>query len=494
MNNSVRDYMLSQSRRHFFKRGAYGLGTAALASLMPRVGGAATTPVVRNAVGGLPELPHFAPKAKRAIYLFMAGAPCQMDLLDYSPEMAANPDKFYNKDLYDFVDKKYRPTTMTSGQKRFPVAPTKYKFEKCGRAGTWISELLPHTKTIVDDIAVIKSVQTEAINHDPAITYICTGNQIPGRASLGSWLSYGLGSENANLPAFVVMTPRWSGRQQAQALYQRLWGSGFLPSKHAGVSLRRSGDPVLFLSNPAGVDPATRRRMLDTLGKVNEETFNSYADPETQARIAAYEMAFKMQTSVPELTDISAEPKHVLDMYGPNVGKAESFARSALLGRRMLERGVRFVQIFHRGWDQHGNVGGDLPKQARDIDQPAAALIKDLKQRGMLDDTLVIWGGEFGRTIYSQGALSKTNYGRDHHPGCFSIWMAGGGIKSGVTYGETDVLSYDVVENPVHINDLNATILHQLGINHERFKFPVQGLNLGLTGVEEQSPIWPLVG
>ncbi len=438
------EHMQTQTRRHFFKQGAYGLGTAALASLLPA---ASTASASTLATGGLPGLPHFAARAKRAIYLFMAGAPCQMDLFDHKPKM----EDWYDKDLPESIRRGQRLTTMTSGQKRFPIAPSKFAFEQCGQSGATISELLPFHKRMVDDIAIVKTVHTEAINHDPAITYICTGNQLPGKASLGSWLSYGMGAENSDLPAFVVLTASWTGRKEAQALYNRLWGSGFLPSKHQGVALRSQGDPVLFLSNPDGVTSATRRRMLDALGQLNQTQAQAIGDPETRARIAQYEMAFRMQSSVPELTDISGESKHTLDMYGSDVTTPGTFAASCLLARRMAERGVRFTQIFHRGWDQHGNVGGDLPNQARDIDQPAWALIQDLKQRGLLEDTLVIWGGEFGRTIYSQGNLSKQNYGRDHHPRCFTIWMAGGGIRPGVVHGETDDFGYNIVRDPVHM-------------------------------------------
>ncbi len=473
------------TRRHFFGSTAMGLGTAALSSLLPgQTAGAAT-----RARSGLPGLPHFAPKAKRAIYLFMAGAPCQQDMLDYKPQM----DAMFDKDLPESIRMGQRLTTMTSGQERFPIAPSKFKFEQYGKNGTWVSELLPHTAKMVDDIAIVKSLYTEAINHDPAITYICTGHQLPGRASLGSWLSYGLGTLNENLPDFVVLTATWTGRKEAQALYNRLWGSGFLPSKHQGVSLRSQGDPVLYLSNPPGVDAATRRRMLDSLSRLNQKTLDQVGDPETQARIAQYEMAFRMQTSVPELTDISKEPQHVLDMYGPDVTKPGTFAASCLLARRMAERDVRFTQIFHRGWDQHGNVAGDLPNQCRDTDQACWALIQDLKQRGLLDDTLVIWGGEFGRTVYSQGKLTRENYGRDHHPRCFTIWMAGGGIKPGIVYGETDDFSYNIVENPVHIHDMNATILHCLGVDHTALSFKFQGLGMRLTGVEDHQPVQALL-
>ncbi len=478
----IREYVQSMTRRHFLSRSAMGLGSAALAGLLPPTGGAGE-PAKRS--GGLPGVPHFAPKAKRAIYLFMAGAPSQMDLFDYKPEM----DKLFDKDLPESIRMGQRLTTMTSGQKRFPIAPSKFEFKQHGRSGAWVSELLPYTAKMVDDIAIVKTLNTEAINHDPAITYICTGHQLPGRASLGAWLSYGLGTLNENLPTFVVLTASWTGRKEAQALFNRLWGAGFLPSKYQGVSLRSKGDPVLFLANPKGVSPATRRRMLAALDRMNQDTLERYGDPEIQARIAQYEMAFRMQTSVPELTNIAGESKHVLDMYGPDVTKPGTFAASCLLARRMAERNVRFVQIFHRGWDQHGNIGGDLPNQCRDVDQPCHALIQDLKQRGLLDDTLVVWGGEFGRTVYCQGKLTRENYGRDHHPRCFTVWMAGGGIKPGVVYGQTDDFSYNIVDNPVHIHDMNATILHCLGIDHQRLSFKWQGLDVRLTGVEPHQPV-----
>jgi hypothetical protein len=477
--NPVHEHIQALTRRHFFGRAALGLGTAALATLTAGRTGAATV------TGGLPDLPHFAPKAKRAIYLFMNGGPSQMDMFDYKPAM----DKLFDKDLPESIRQGQRLTTMTSGQTRFPLAPSKYKFKQHGKSGAWVSELLPWSAKIVDNLAFIKSVNTEAINHDPAVTYICTGHQLPGRASLGAWLSYGLGTENENLPAFVVMTASWTGRKEAQAIYNRLWGTGFLPSKHQGVALRSKGDPVLFLSNPAGVDASTRRRMLDSLARLNQHQLSQIADPETQARIAQYEMAFRMQSSVPELMDLSHEPKHILDMYGPDVHKPGTFAASCLLARRLTERGVRFVQIFHRGWDQHFNIANDLPAQCHDVDQPCYALIRDLQQRGLLDETLVVWGGEFGRTIYCQGKLTRENYGRDHHPRCFTIWMAGGGIKGGITHGQTDDFSYNVVENPVHIHDMNATILHCLGIDHRRLSFKFQGLDMRLTGVEEHHPV-----
>ncbi len=477
----IDQYGRALTRRHFFGRSAMGLGTAALASLLPAQQSMAA------GEGGLPSLPHFAPTAKRAIYLFMAGAPSQIDMYDYKPQL----NDLFQEDLRQMpaVQMGQRITTMTSNQASLPIAPSKFKFQQHGDSGAWVSELLPHTAKMVDDIAIIKTLNTEAINHDPAITYICTGHQLPGRASLGSWLSYGLGSANENLPAFVVMTPTWTGRPEAQALFNRLWGSGFLPSSHQGVALRAQGDPVLFLSNPPGIDAATRRRMLDRLTHFNERTLETVGDPETQARIDQAEMAFRMQSSVPELTDISNEPQSVLDMYGPDVSKPGTFAASCLLARRLAQQGVRFTQIFHRGWDQHLNIATDLVNQCHDVDQPCWALIQDLKQNGLLDDTLVVWGGEFGRTVYCQGKLTRENYGRDHHPRNFTIWMAGGGIKPGVVYGETDDFSYNVVENPVHIHDMNATILHCLGIDHSRFNVKFQGLDLGLTGVEEHAPV-----
>lgn len=462
-----------ETRRQFFRKSAAGLGGVALTSLLGRDG------LYGAELAG--ERFHHTPKAKRAIYLFMSGAPSQIDLWDPKPKM----DALYDTDLPDTIRKGQRLTTMTSKQARFPIAPSIYQFQKHGQSGTPVSELLPHTAKMVDDIAVIRSLWTEAINHDPAITYIQTGNQIPGRPSLGAWLSYGLGSENENLPAFVVLNSTWSAKRDAQALYQRLWGAGFLPSKHQGVALRAQGDPVLYLSNPRGVNRDVRRTMLDGLAELNQEHYTQVGDPETHARIAQYEMAFRMQSSVPELTDLSDEPAHILDMYGPDVKKPGTFAYNCLLARRLAERGVRFSQIFHRGWDQHGDLTGDLPLQCGDVDQPSWALVQDLKMRGMLDDTLVVWGGEFGRTIYCQGGLSKTNYGRDHHPRCFTVWMTGAGIKGGQIYGQTDDFCYNIVENPVHIRDLNATILHLLGIDHERLTAKHQGLDVRLTGVDK---------
>ena len=477
--NLHREHQLLQTRRHFFSQTATGIGTVALASLMnPDLFGAAPA----SAAGGdrgILGAPHFAPKAKRVIYLFMSGAPSQLDLFDYKPKMR----ELFDKDLPDSVRMGQRITTMTSGQKRFPVAPSLFKFQQQGESGAWISELLPQMASIVDDITIIKTLNTEAINHDPAITFIQTGTQQPGRPSMGAWLSYGLGNANQDLPAFVVLHSAWSSKRDAQALYARLWGTGFLSTRHQGVSLRSSGDPVLYLSNPPGVSSSTRRRMLDALARLNRKQYQTIGDPEINTRIAQYEMAYRMQTSVPELTDLSSEPKHVLDLYGPDVHTPGSFAANCLMARRLAERNVRFIQVFIRGWDQHGNLPVDIRLMSRDVDQGAAALVKDLKQRGMLDDTLVIWGGEFGRTIYCQGTLTNTNYGRDHHPRCFTIWMAGGGVKRGVTYGETDDFSYNVTQNPVHVHDLNATILHCLGNDHERLTYRFQGRDFRLTDV-----------
>ena len=474
---------LSHTRRHFFGRSACGIGAAALASLLADDSGAAAPSRTRRVLPaqdiGVMGTTHFPPRAKRIIYLFMSGAPSQIDLFDPKPKMK----ELYDKDLPDSVRRGQRLTTMTSRQKRFPIAPSIYKFRKRGKSGTEISELLPHIGSLADEMALVRTVHTEAINHDPAITYIQTGAQQPGRPSMGAWLSYGLGRSNQNLPGFVVLHSTWSSKRDAQALYTRLWGAGFLPSRHQGVSLRSSGDPVLYLSNPAGVSSATRRKTLDSLAELNRQRFQAVGDPEIEARIAQYEMAYRMQRSVPELTDLSDEPKHILDLYGPDVAKPGTFAANCLLARRLAERDVKFIQVFIRGWDQHGNLPRDLPLMSRDVDQPAAALVKDLKQRGMLEDTLVVWGGEFGRTVYCQGKLSRANYGRDHHPRCYSIWMAGGGIKPGIVHGKTDDFCYNILEDPVHIHDLNATVLHCLGIDHEQLTYRFQGRDFRLTDV-----------
>ncbi len=479
----------TEQRRHFLLKTGYGLGAAALSTLWDPslVGTASAANANENSRSnpGLPSLPHFAPKAKRIIYMFMAGGPSHIDTFDYKPEM----QKFHGEELPDSVRQGQRLTGMTSGQKSFPCVAPMFKFDRFGEHGTWVNkEILPHTASIVDDITIVKSMHTEAVNHDPAITFINTGVQQQGKPSLGSWLSYGLGSENDNMPAYIVMISRGNGN--LQGLYDRLWGSGFLPARHQGVKLRSSGEPVLYLNNPPGIDRQARRRMLDGLNQLNQVAHDKFADPETQARISQYEMAFRMQSEVPELMAIEKEPEHIMKLYGDDVQKPGSFARNCLLARRMVQKGVRYVQLFHRGWDQHGNLPRDLRNQCKDIDQPAAALVKDLKQHGMLDDTLVVWGGEFGRTIYSQGSLTKDNHGRDHHGRCFSLWMAGAGIKRGFEYGLTDAHSYNILDNTgVHIRDLNATILHQLGIDHQRLTFKFQGLDQRLTGVEEPAHV-----
>ncbi len=473
----LREHGLLLTRRHFFGRMAAGIGTAALGSLMnPGLFSSFANGAAKGALGK----PHFAPKAKRVIYLFMAGGPAQMELLDYKPEL----EKLHNSELPESVRMGQRITTMTSGQKAFPVVKPIFKFSRQGKCGTWISELLPHIGGIADDICIIKTINTEAINHDPAITCIQTGFQQPGRPCIGSWLSYGLGNDNENLPSFIVMIS--SGKESDQPLYTRLWSAGFLPSEYQGVQFRGTGDPVLYLSNPPGVSSATRRRMLDGIAALNSKQFDTFADPEISTRIAQYEMGFRMQSSVPELVDVSGESESTLEMYGPDVKKAGSFAYNCLLARRMAERGVRFIQLYHRGWDQHGNLPKRIREQVKDTDQASAALVKDLKQRGMLDDTLVVWGGEFGRTVYSQGKIEPDNYGRDHHGRCYSIWMAGGGVKGGITYGETDDYCYNIAENPVHIHDQNATILHCLGVEHEKLTYRFQGRDFRLTDIHGQ--------
>ncbi|MFM8802648.1 MAG: DUF1501 domain-containing protein [Planctomycetia bacterium] len=478
-------FRTAMARRAFLRTSGVGVGAAALSLLESQARGEAATAAAKPAGRvhpPLPGLPHHAAKAKSVIYIHTNGGPSQIDLWDYKPKLA----DYFDKDIPPSVRGEQRLTTMTSGQSRFPIAPSKFKFEQRGDCGRWIcTDMLPHTAGIVDEIALVKTVHTNAINHDPACTFVMTGSEVPGKASLGSWLSYGLGSESDDLPAFVVFTPM-PDINPSQAIFTRMWSSGFLPTRYTGVALRGSGDPVLYLSNPEGFSGQDRRRMLDTLGTLNQRGFERYGDPEIQTRIAQYEMAFRMQSSVPELVDLSDEPAPVLEMYGDDVKKPGSFTHSLLLARRLVERGVRVVQILHRGWDQHGNLPSDLKSQCLDTDQATAALVKDLKGRGMLNDTLVVWGGEFGRTVYTQGTLTKENYGRDHHPRNFCMWMAGGGVKGGISHGETDDFSYNVVENPVHINDFNATILHLMGIDHERFTFKFQGLDQRLTGVEPQ--------
>jgi hypothetical protein len=464
----------SITRRHFLEAGTHLLGTAALAALCRNTlasTGTATQPLASRT--------HFPAKAKHVIYLHMVGGPPQMDLFDYKPAM----NDWYDKDLPASVRMGQRLTTMTSGQARFPIAPPIHRFERCGQSGIWMNELLPYTKKIADDLTFVRGMHTEAINHEPAITMMQTGNQITGRPCLGAWSSYGLGALNENLPTFVVLVARSTNTEELQAISARLWSSGFLPGEHAGVSLRSAGDPILFIKDPPGVPRKLRRASLDGLGELNKMNFELNHDPQTRTRIQQYELAYRMQASVPELTDISAESESTYHLYGEDARTPGTFANATLLARRLVERGVRFVQIYHNNWDFHSNVTGRLPYQCKDIDQATYGLITDLKQRGLLDETIVVWGGEFGRTIYSQGGLTKTNYGRDHHPRCFTMWMAGGGFAAGTVYGETDDFSYNVVKDPVHIRDFHATVLRLLGFDHERFTFKNQGLDQRLTGV-----------
>jgi uncharacterized protein (DUF1501 family) len=464
------------SRRAFLGRSSTAASTAALASLFARDSRAAPMPMLpRGAV--LPAL-HFAPKAKRVIYLFQSGGPSQIELLDPKPDLVSR----HGTELPDSIRMGQRLTGMTSGQKSFPVIASKYGFKPCGESGTMISELLPHTGRIIDKLCVVRSMLTEAINHDPAITFLQTGSQQPGRASFGAWLSYGLGSEADDLPSFVVMLSQGSGDDSNQGLLERLWGAGFLPSSHQGVKLRSGGDPVLYLNDPPGVTRQLRRSMLDGLSRLHDIQRARDGDPEIASRVAQYEMAFRMQASVPELTDLSGESAATFDRYGPESKKPGTFAANCLLARRLVERGVRFVQLYHRGWDEHNKLMSNIPKQCRDVDQPQAALVEDLAARGLLDETLVVWAGEFGRTVYGQGGLIE-DYGRDHHGRCFSIWLAGGGVKQGLVYGRTDDYSYNIVENPVHVHDLNATLLHLLGVDHERLTYRFQGRDYRLTDV-----------
>jgi len=468
--SNTTDNALMMTRRHFLGRSSLGLGTAALATLLADDGlGAQET--------SLPQ-PHFKPTAKRVIYLFQAGGPSQLDLFDPKPLL----EKYRGQNLPDSIRQGQRLTGMTAYQSSFPTAPSKFKFAQHGKSGAWLSELLPHHGGVVDQLSFVKSLHTEQINHDPAITAALTGFQLAGRPSLGAWLSYGLGSENKDLPAFIVMVS--VGRSGGdQPLYDRLWGNGFLPSKYQGVKFHNGPDPVLYLSDPPGVDRQVRRKFLDDLGELNELNAARFGDPEILSRTAQYEMAFRMQSSVPELMDLKGEAEKTLERYGPDARKPGTFAFNCVMARRLAERGVRFIQLFHRGWDQHGELPKNIVKQAQDTDQPSAALIQDLAERGLLDDTLVIWGGEFGRTVYSQGKLTEDNYGRDHHPRCFTAWLAGGGIKPGMSIGETDDFSYNIVRDPVHVHDLNATILHCLGLDHTRLTYKYQGRYFRLTDV-----------
>ncbi len=480
--NKIMSLSELQSRRQFFAQGRNLLGSAALAGLMGQI----STQASGSEVLG----PHFAPKAKRIIYLHMVGGPAQMDLFDYKPEM----QKWYDKELPDSIRNGQRLTTMTSGQKRFPIAPSKYKFSQAGKCGMWMNtQLLPMLSKKADEICWMRSLHTEAINHEPAITALQTGNQVTGRPCLGSWASYGLGTANENLPAFVVLVAVPRNREQEQAISGRLWSSGYLPGEHAGVSFRSKGDPILYINNPRGMPSELRKRSIGGINKLNQIQYEKLKDPQTHTRIQQYEMAFKMQASVPELTDLTQEPESTFKLYGEEARKPGTFANTALMTRRLAERGVRFIQVYHNNWDHHANVARRMPDQCKDIDQPCFGLLEDLRLRGMLDDTLVIWGGEFGRTIYTQGRLSKSNYGRDHHPRCFTMWMAGGGAKGGTIYGETDDFSYNIVKDPIHIRDFHATLLHLLGLDHERFTVKFQGLDQRLTGVEHAKVIPELI-
>ncbi|MGC4047845.1 MAG: DUF1501 domain-containing protein [Armatimonas sp.] len=466
-----REKELLLTRRQLFGRTTTGIGVAALASLL---GDSA------QAAGGVITKPHFPPKVKRVIYLFQSGAPSHIDLFDPKPGL----EKRFDEDLPDSIRQGQRITGMTSGQKRLPVAPSMFKFSKYGKSGMELSELLPHVGGVADDICLIRSMHTDAINHDPAMTFIQTGSQQPGRPSMGAWLSYGLGSENSDLPAYIVLISLASNGQNDQPLFGRLWGPGFLPSVHQGVKLRSKGDPVLYLGDPPGIDRTARRKMLDALGVLNAQKAAEYQDPEIDTRIAQYEMAYRMQSAVPDLMDLSKEPASTFELYGPESKKPGTFAANCLLARKLCEKGVRFVQLFHRGWDQHGALPQNIKSQCYDTDQASAALIKDLKQRGLLEDTLIVWGGEFGRTVYCQGTLKRDDYGRDHHGRCFSLWMTGGGVKGGTVVGQTDDYGYNIVKDPVKTQDLNATILHLLGVDHTRLTYRYQGRDFRLTDVE----------
>lgn len=476
LKDEVVNEKLNINRRHFFSKLSVGLGTVALGSLM-------IPDLFKQGRSGLDQdmlklgVPHFAPKAKRIIYLFQAGAPSQFESLDYKPLLRER----MGEDLPESIRNGQRLTGMTSNQEHFPLVGSFPDFKQYGQNGTWISDYFPYTGKIVDEICIINSMHTEAINHDPAITFFQTGNQNSGRPSMGSWMSYGLGSENQNLPAFVVLTSR--GKGNSQGLYSKLWSSGFLDSKHQGVLLRSGKDPVLYLNDPEGISRSDKRVMLDKIANLNNQHYEQVGDEEIKSRIAQYEMAFRMQMSVPEVMDIKKEPESIIKMYGAEALIPGTFAANCLQARRLAESGVRFIQLYHQGWDQHGNLPNEMSKQAMDVDQASAALVLDLKQRGLLDDTLVIWGGEFGRSNYCQGKFRPDNYGRDHHPRSFSIWMTGGGIKKGITYGQTDEFGYNIVKDPVHINDFHATLLHLMGVNHEQLTFKYQGRRFRLTDV-----------
>ncbi len=469
------EYSLNLNRRHFLSKLSLGLGSLALGSLLSCSSKSIARPQLSKT--GILDAPHFAPRAKRIIYLFQSGGPSQLDLFDYKPMLT----KMHGQELPESVRKGQRLTGMTSGQSTLPLTSSLFEFKRHGQSAQWMSNLMPYTSEIVDDLCFIKSMHTEAINHDPAITFFQTGSQQPGRPSMGSWLSYGLGSMNENLPSFVVLLSR--GAQRPQPIYSRLWGNGFLASLHQGVQFRSGKDPVLYLQNPDGLDSGIRREMLDHLNTMNHLHMDDVGDPEIRSRIAQYEMAYRMQTSVPEAMNLNEEPDEVYELYGESSRKPGTYAANCLLARRLAERDVKFIQLYHLGWDQHSDLPREIASQARDTDQASAALITDLKRRGLLDDTLVIWGGEFGRTNYSQGKLTATNYGRDHHPRCFTVFMAGAGVKSGFSFGETDEFGYNIVKDPVHVHDFQATLMHLLGVDHERLTFKHQGRRYRLTDV-----------
>ena len=472
MNKELLEHSLSFNRRKFLSKLSLGIGSVALGSLL-----------IPDLFNGNPEeealmagLPHFAPKAKRIIYLFQNGAPSQLDLFDYKPKL----QEMFGQDLPESIRMGQRLTGMTADQKKFPLAGTVFNFKQHGKHGAWFSELLPHIASVSDDLCIVKSMYTEAINHDPALTFFQTGAQVGNRPSMGSWLSYGLGSENKNLPAFCVLLSKGSGN--GQGVYSKLWTNGFLDSIHQGVQFSSGDNPVLYLNNPESISKDDRRKMLDKVNALNAESFKEFGDPEINTKIQQYEMAFRMQTAVPEITDMSKEPESIIKLYGPECLVPGTYAANCLLARKLSENGVRFVQLYHQGWDGHNNLPGEIKGQCKDVDQASAALITDLKQRGLLDETLVIWGGEFGRTNYCQGPLSKENYGRDHHPRCFTIWMAGGGVKPGV-YGETDEFGYNIIQDKVHVNDFHATVLHLMGLNHEELTYKHLGRRYRLTDV-----------
>lgn len=474
MRNELLEHQLNMNRRRFLSRLSIGLGSAALGSLLiPDLFSGSPEPEGGLAAG----LPHFAPKAKRIIYLFQNGAPSQLESFDYKPTL----NQMTGQDLPESVRMGQRLTGMTSGQKNFPLVGSLYKFQQHGQSGAWVSELFPHTANIVDDLCIIRSMHTEAINHDPALTFFQTGAQQGNRPSMGSWVSYGLGTENKNLPAFCVLLSR--GKGNGQGVYSKLWANGFLDSTHQGVQFSSGENPVLYLQDPEGMDKAQRRKMLDKISELNHLEYEQFGDPEIRTKIQQYEMAYRMQTAVPEIMDLTKEPDDIVKLYGPECLVPGTYAANCLLARKLSESGVRFIQLYHQGWDQHDNLPKEIVSQAKDVDQPSAALITDLKQRGLLDETLVIWGGEFGRTNYCQGKMTADNYGRDHHPRCFSIWMAGGGVKPGIVYGETDDFGYNIVKDPVHVHDFQATVLHQMGLEHEKLVFRHQGRRYRLTDV-----------